>query len=472
MDRPLTEARIARLRHDPNGGWEQVHYCPSHPGLGVRCYPSGSKSYVLRFGPSGARRRISLGSVSEHPLVDAQAWWREQREQDRSGVDLVIAKHGARRELLEHLTLDTLIADYVADESHEWSKSHLDDSRRRGEIVAHKFGALRPEDFTALMLNKLHGKITESGHHLSKKAGVGSIYEADKIRGFVHHLYVWASEPNRGYGLEGVINPAQRRRGRRSKKVKWSEQNGAHKRQRVMRPDENEFSKLLRAADATGNSVDGVIVRLLWLTGLRRKELLLRRWKDVSFEQQVMLIPGNPDIPGSTKNGLDHHMPLCDRAVELLQSIRDPKTLSIDPDALIFTTPKVDPRFGKPITQDFSAWWEATWRKIRSAADLRCWGAPDPGFRVHDIRRSVSTWLIEYRGHDDTVAGKLLNHTSQGASITEENYHTDLGGKLASNQALVSELQDMLALVEDGRETEFKAEGVTPILQAFASARG
>jgi integrase len=427
---------------------------------------------VMQWGDRTNRRLVTLGGIYEHTVDEAKEWWRQQREQERRGVDLVIAKHGARRELLEHLTVATLVGDYLADESHEWSKSHLDDSRRRGEIVAHKFGALRPEDFTALMLNKLHGKITESGHHLSKKAGVGSIYEADKIRGFVHHLYVWASEPNRGYGLEGVINPAQRRRGRRSKKVKWSAQNGAHKRQRVMRPDENEFSKLLRAADATGNSVDGVIVRLLWLTGLRRKELLLRRWKDVSFEQQVMLIPGNPDIPGSTKNGLDHHMPLCDRAVELLQSIRDPKTLSIDPDALIFTTPKVDPRFGKPITQDFSGWWEDTWRKIRSTADLRCWGAPDPGFRVHDIRRSVSTWLIEYRGHDDTVAGKLLNHTSQGASITEENYHTDLGGKLASNQALVSELQDMLALVEDGRETEFKAEGVTPILQAFASARG
>jgi len=472
MDRPLTEARIARLKHDPNGGWEQVHYCPSHPGLGVRCYPSGSKSYVLRFGPSGARRRISLGSVSERPLVDAQAWWREQREQERSGIDLVQAKHGARRELLEHLTLDTLIADYVADESHEWSKSHLDDSRRRGEIVAHKFGALRPEDFTALMLNNLHDQITKSGHHLSKRPGVGSPYEADKVRRFVHALYAWASEPERGYGLEGVPNPAHRRRGRRSKRAKRGGLNGAHKRQRVMRPDENEFSKILRAADATGNPVDGTIVRLLWLTGLRRKELLLRRWRDVSFEQHVMLIPGDPDIPGSTKNGVDHFVPLCDRAIELLQSIRDPKPLSIDPDALIFTTPDVDARFSKPITQDFSAWWEATWRKIRRAADLRCWGMPDPGFRVHDIRRSVSTWLIEYRGFDDRDTGKLLNHTSQSASITTENYHADLGAKLASNQALVSELQDMLALVEDGRETEFKAEGVTPILQAFASDRG
>ena len=449
MDRPLTEARIAKLKYDPDGGWEQVHYDPSHPGLGVRLYPSGSKSYVLRFGPSHARRRISLGSVHEHPLSEAHEWWRQQREQERRGIDLVQSKQGARQEIIDKDTVAALIDDYVSDPAHLWSESHLRDSRRRGEVVKKEFGALLPEDVTPRHVRTLHQKITKRG----------SPVEANRQSTFLHTLFAWASEG--GYLPEAHPNPAFQRRSRRSKKAKQNGgtgRNREHKRQRVLMPDEEEYSRLLKASDATTNPRDGTIVRLLLLTGLRTDELLLRRWSDVDWKQRVLHIPGEGE--GSTKNGKRLVMPLCDRAIELLEGLLDPQVLPI-PSTQIF------------VKQDGSGLkdWRTTWLKIRKMADLRDWGAPNAGFQVKDLRATVSTWLIEFRGYTDQQTGVLLNHSPTNASVTAQHYHSDLGRKLEDMKVLVNELQAIMAICEAGREKEeFETAGFAPALLASNSA--
>jgi len=473
MNKPLTLARIERFQWNPKRADRQILWDSTHPGLGVRVRATGTKTYVMQWGDRTNRRLVTLGGIYEHTVDQAKEWWREQREQERRGIDLVQTKKGLRQKILDKDTLSDLIDAYLADEDHEWSESHLKDSRRRGEVVKRELGPLLPKELKAKAVKDLHKKITKTGHHKSKRPGVGSAYEANKVSGFIHALYAWASESDRGYELEGFQNPAYRRRHRRSKKAKQNEgigRNKAHKRQRVLLPKEGEYLRLLTSADSTGDPIDGVILRLFMLTGLRRKELLLRRWSDVNLEERVMLIPGDNAIPGSTKNGKDHFMPLCDRAVELLKSLRDPKIISIDRNAPIFTVPDGDPRFGKPITQDFSGWWESTWRKIRHTADLRCWGKPNPGFRLQDLRRTVSTWLHEYRAYTDGDTGRLLNHTPQSPSVTAQHYVTDLGGILTSNRRLVADLQDFLEIAEGGKEAEeLKTETLSPAMMGFGN---
>ena len=445
MGRPLTEARIARLKHDPNGSTVQVHYDTAHPGLGVRLYASGAKSYVLKYGSEYARKVVTLGSISEHPLSEAHEWWREQREQERRGIDLVQSKQRARQEIIDKDTISALINDYVNDPSHLWSDSHLRDSRRRGEVVKKEFGALRPEDVTPRHVRALHQKITKRG----------SPVEANRQSTFIHSLFAWASEG--GYLPETHPNPAFQRRSRRSKKAKQNGgtgRNREHQRQRVLMPDEEEYSRLLRASDATTNPRDGAIVRLLLLTGLRTDELLLRRWADVDWKQRVLHIPGEGE--GSTKNGKRLVMPLCDRAIELLEGLRDPQVVPL-PNTPIF------------VKQDGGALkdWRTTWLKIRKMADLRDWGAPNAGFQVKDLRATVSTWLIEFRGRTDQQTGLLLNHSPMNASVTAQHYHSDLGRKLEDMKVLVNELQDIMQTCEDGEEKEaFSTDGFAPALLA------
>jgi integrase len=446
--KPLTEARIARMVYDPDGPARQIRYDPVFTGLGVRLYPSGNKSYCMQYGSTTGRRRVVLGSIKEHTLSDAKAWWQQQRSKERQGIDLVGDKKGAKQEIRDRSTVSALIEDYLADSDHEWSDGHLRNCKRHGRVVTEEFGTLRPEDVTRAHVMGLWKKLTQRG----------SPYSANSTRAFVHSLFAWASDPDQAYLPEAHPNPAHRRRRRSSKKAKRSGgvgKNLEHKRQRVLLPEEEEYTRLLRAADSTGNPRDGAIIRLFMLSGLRRQELLLRRWSDVDWKQRVLHIPGEGE--GSTKNGEDHFVPLCDRAIEILKSIRDPQIISLDLDGAIFVR-----KDGLPLKS-----WQTTWLKIRSTAALRDWGPPDPGFRVQDIRRSVSTWLCEYRGFTDRETGLLLNHTPQAQSVTAMHYHSDLGGKLALNRRLVNELQEIMKICERGDEKEaFSTDGFAPALLA------
>jgi integrase len=311
--------------------------------------------------------------------------------------------------------------------------------------VKKEFGALLPEDVTPRHVRTLHQKITKRG----------SPVEANRQSTFLHTLFAWASEG--GYLPEAHPNPAFQRRSRRSKKAKrngGTGRNREHKRQRVLMPDEEEYSRLLKASDATTNPRDGTIVRLLLLTGLRTDELLLRRWSDVDWKQRVLHIPGEGE--GSTKNGKRLVMPLCDRAIELLEGLLDPQVLPI-PSTQIF------------VKQDGSGLkdWRTTWLKIRKMADLRDWGAPNAGFQVKDLRATVSTWLIEFRGRTDQQTGVLLNHSPMNASVTAQHYHSDLGRKLEDMKVLVNELQAIMQTCEDGEEKqEFSTDGFAPALLA------
>ena len=450
MDRPLTEARIARLKWDRDGSSKQIVFDSTHPGLGVRLYASGAKSYCYQWGERQNRRLLTLGSVYEHTLAEAHSWWRLQRSAEREGIDLVEARRGARRKILEKVTVATLVSDYLGDPEHEWSAGHLRNCKRHGKVVTEEFGYLRPEEVTRKHVRDLWQRITDRG----------SPYSANSLRVFVNSMFNWATDPDQEYGLEDLPNPAFRRRRGQSVKAKRAGgvgRNAEHQRQRVLKPDEEEYSRLLNAADATTNPRDGVIVRLFMLTGVRRKELLMRRWSDVDWQEKILLIPGDPSVDGSTKNGKDHYVPLCDRSIELLESLRDPQVVSLDRDAAIFVR-----KNGLPLKS-----WRTTWLKIMREADLRDWGAPDPAFRVQDLRRSVSTWLCEYRGFTDQETGLLLNHTPQAQSVTATHYHTDLGGKLALNRRLVDELQSIMKTCEDGEEKEaFSTEGFTPALLA------
>ncbi|MBF4428014.1 tyrosine-type recombinase/integrase, partial [Vibrio anguillarum] len=58
----------------------------------------------------------------------------------------------------------------------------------------------------------------------------------------------------------------------------------------------------------------GAFLALLFLTGLRDKELRFRLWNDINWDEQILTIP-------HTKNGSSHVIYLSDYMVEVLQSI-------------------------------------------------------------------------------------------------------------------------------------------------------
>jgi integrase len=179
----------------------------------------------------------------------------------------------------------------------------------------------------------------------------------------------------------------------------------------------DEAPRLLEAADSTGEAVDGVIVRLWLLTGLRRSELLHRTWSDLDLRKKTLTVP-------RTKNGREHTIPLSDRAVQLLRSL--PR--HIQPDAPVF--PGDDE--GKPLS-DFKRRWEKI-RKLSGLHDLT----------IHDLRRTVGTWLANLAGVPEHTIAALLNHKTSRAGVTAI-YTRTMDEPLRS---AVESLEELLASVD------------------------
>jgi integrase len=467
----LTSARIERFKYDPAKSDRQILYDRQHTGLGVRVRKSGRKTFVYQWGDRTDRRLLTKGSVLDYdasvydsPLEEAIAWWREKKAKEKQGIDLQADKTLARQATLKG-SLEHLVEAYLTDPDHEWSKTHARDCRRRGDVVIKRWGGLRPQDLTSKAVKDLHKEITDRP----------SPYEANRQSGFIHSLYEWARDAEEID--QSMPNPAHRRRTRRSKAAKRKgargQQNTEHQRARCLMPNEGEYRRLLEAADAakihrTDSAMgelgaprirEGVFVRMMLLTGCREGELLSLTWSDVNWEQRALRIL-------DPKNSKDHYVPLGDRGIELLKSLRDPKVVSLDRKAPIFVT---DSRQAK---NDSEPWGDcdAAWKAIKDRADLRDWGAPDPGFRTGDLRTTVSTWLQEFRGHGKDDVAMLLNHQDRNRSVTETNYTTDLGRRMRVMRRLVEDLEGIMEICEAGKEED--AFNTDEFAQALLASNG
>src|SRR5262249_36496779 len=122
------------------------------------------------------------------------------------------------------------------------------------------------------------------------------------------------------------------------------------------------------------------IVRLLMLTGQRRKEIGALQWSEVS--------DGAITLPAErTKNDLAHEVPLSAQAQDILASVHR----IIGRDAV----------FGR--TDGFSAW-SIPKRELDEASGVKDWV-------LHDLRRTCATRMADL-GVQPHIIEAVLNHIS------------------------------------------------------------
>jgi hypothetical protein len=88
----LTEELISSLEYpyiDESGTPKQRYmvYDISAPGFAVRVYPSGRKTYVMRYSIDGQRRLITLAQCAYMTLADARRMAWKVRDEIDSGID-------------------------------------------------------------------------------------------------------------------------------------------------------------------------------------------------------------------------------------------------------------------------------------------------------------------------------------------------------------------------------------------------
>lgn len=145
------------------------------------------------------------------------------------------------------------------------------------------------------------------------------------------------------------------------------------------------------------NPQHALLIRLLLLTGARKSELMNLRWDEVDLQRSRLVLP-----PERTKSGRHNgyrRIPLSSPARELLAAIQRAES------AFVFPAARSD---AKPMTGI-----QKTWKRVCRAANL---GA----MRLHDLRHSFASFAIS-NGENIVHIAAALGHSS--TRMTERYLH-------------------------------------------------
>ncbi len=156
--------------------------------------------------------------------------------------------------------------------------------------------------------------------------------------------------------------------------------------------DDNRIERFLTPAQSkvllgeiihSPNTRLGSIIPFLILTGARKREVLDAKWVDVDLEQRLWRIP-------KTKSGKVRHVPLSAEAIRVLMALRAEASPA---QVYVFANPAT----GKPFVSIYYSW-----DTCRKRAGL-------PDFRIHDLRHSFASFLVN-AGRSLYEVQQLLGH--------------------------------------------------------------
>ena len=158
---------------------------------------------------------------------------------------------------------------------------------------------------------------------------------------------------------------------------------------------------LMQAVAQSSNAMLQHIVLFLIYTGARKNEVLQACWQDVDWQKSSWRIP-------KTKSGKVRHVPLSRGALELLNKLQNQVKLEHMGKRAIFANPET----GKPFISFFYSWNSA---RVRAGM---------PEFRIHDLRHSFASYLVN-AGRSLYEVQELLGHadiktTSRYAHLSRE----------------------------------------------------
>lgn len=330
-------------------------------GLAVRLTP-GCKTFVLEKRVRGRVRRIKLGRYGEQTLEQA-------RDEAKKKIGEIAGGGNPaqdRRDQREEPTFGDLLDRYKT--------SHL--PKRRPSTVRSYTGIIE-QHLEAWRAYKLSDITSNAVALLHTKIGKTAPYQANRTIAVLRKMLALGVK----WKLCKGENPA--------KGV-----DRFHETPRDRYVQHEEFPRLMRAIDAERDPYTRAAFKVLLFTGARTSEVLMMQWQYVFLDQAQWYIP-------NTKAKRSHLLPLPVNVVELLADL--PR---VQANPYVFIGHSTSGHLS-----DLSS----AWSRIRKVANL-------PDVRVHDLRRTLGSWLAE-ANESLVVVGRVLNHsqpsvTARYAKIT------------------------------------------------------
>ncbi len=294
----------------------EVGYHRCDRGLYLQVAGSGTKSWLFRYkSPVTAKQReMGLGSLNLVPLAAARDIAVECRRQVLSGLDPLEERGRVKKvrqlEQARSITFQEAAEQCIASKKPEWKNAkHAQQWTNTLRAYAYPaFGTLLVSDLdTDLVLKAI------------EPIWISKAETASRVRQRIETIWDWARA--RKY-VEGE-NPA-RLRGHLDKilaktaKVKRVKHHAAIPYKQIAR-----FIKKLRGRKGSSASA----MEFMILTAARTGEVRGARWQEIDFTAKVWIISA-----GRMKAGKEHRVPLCERALEMLNSIKSNR----NPDEFVF----------------------------------------------------------------------------------------------------------------------------------------
>jgi integrase len=323
-------------------------------GFGVRIYPTGRRTFVCSYRIQGRKRLATLGRADILKLDTARKKALSYLGQVADGLDPQTPKDT----LKAAGTVKSLAEAYIGRHAKLKKGTWADDEAYLARHLLPRFGTRLALAITTDDMAALHAEI-----------GSKHPYAANRLLEIVRKMY----NLGRKWGLVPMdkANPAS-----------GVERFPETKRRRFVTPD--ELPKLSKAIDQEFDEYVRHAIWLLLLTGLRRGELLNAKWSDIDWKQRTLSIP-------KTKNGEALLAPLSHAAIARLKLVA-----RMQDNPCIICGRKA----GQPLVNLNDAW-----SRIRAAAGLN-------DLRIHDLRRTVGSWLVR-DGASLHLVGSVLNHKDQ-----------------------------------------------------------
>ena len=355
----LTKRAIDRFTYSGNAPARDVRWDDAVRGLGVRIYPNGRKAFVLSYRHLRRKRFLTLGAFGVLTLDRARDLARGHLLGVKTeGVDPLEVRERA----LQGESVADLCQHYLDRYAKPQKRSWADDASRIRNHILPAWGTMKAAALKRMDVAALH-----------RSLGADHPYAANRFLELVSKMFELA----RLWGMveETHANPARDIPAfPEQKRERWVTQ--------------EEMPRLAQAISEEPNLYARAAIWMYLLTGVRKSELLRARWSDISWERTEWRLP-------ETKNGRPHHIPLTAPALRVLKRLpREDGNPHVFCGALA----------GHPLVNI-----NKPWNRIRQAADI-------PDVRLHDLRRTVGSWLAQ-QNQSLHLIGRVLNHKT--ASTTQ-----------------------------------------------------
>jgi integrase len=357
----LTARRLATLdtpgRHSDGGG---LYLAISKDATTIR------RRWVFLFRWHGKLREMGLGSAATVSLAQARELAGKWRSELTAGNNPLDVREATRRANQAGRTFRDAASEFHADKSKGWKNAKVRKQwltpleRYAGRLMLLTVDQIKTGDVLAC-LQPIWSTKPETASRV--RGRIEAVLDAARARGLIDPN---EANPARWRGHLSHLLPKQKKLSR-----------GHHA--AMPYRDVPEFVGMLREREA----VAAFALEFTILTAARTSEVLGMRWAEIDAESRVWIVPGV-----RMKSGREHRVPLCARALAILDAMRTGST-----GQLVFPSARGD----RPLS---TMAMEMILRrmKIENAT-------------VHGFRSSFRDWAGECTGFPREIAEAALAHT-------------------------------------------------------------